>query len=1768
MSTSLVNKERFIPSRLSNLAMWLDARETSTITVSATTGGVTSWADRSSNGNTMVTSTFSIPGCALWLDAADQSTMTFSPATTNVTQWRDKSGNGRNATPGAAVALSATAMGGYPAMTFAGSQYFQGSVSITGTSYTSFVVGSVNGANPAVPRILALGAAGQEDYNNNSYITITRNSGSEFSIFRNGTTAIVTLTYGAPTILTTGADSLYNIYASRNGETRASKAFTPQVPFNITTYTIGNNPGALGAAGGNSWLQGYVSEVIIFNTDLTTPQRQQVEAYLSKKWNIPLSYSIPSVVPVFSLPPIISNTTTNQPSIFVPKGAQMISTLNSRLGAPTIPGCLLWLDAADASTIVFQSGTNMSQWIDKSGNGNHGMGRSGTGTTVSTTGGPNYASTTNGITFNGNQFFIASSLKISTETHCLFAVHNPTIINGNATGNTRVFSFQGQGGSAFVIFPYMLGTTPRGYVNSAPGAQAYTSSTLLENSVAGQKNLIVANIAATSQLIFKNGAIQNSATSSITVLETSRLSIGRFYNSTDNATGEGYQGTIHELMVFNTTLTSFQRQQVEGYLAWKWGVQISETTHPYYSVPYTGPFTLNPTTPISKSFIAVYQCPTLASAMNVGIGCNINSSAFGICQSNNVLYSPYQYAVGDLSFGVTNYTEMKYTFASFDVSTNILSGIPGFNDLSTAAVAFQNKAVNTPFYISSSTTLYTSTGFHLCEFIATSNALSATDRQNVEGYLASKWGLLDQLPFSHPYKNFQPSGDEWIPPTLPSTVLGLVSWLDMTHPGQTTSTIVDRVGGSFTVNVGSGNQFQLSNINNLPSLYFPGNTTNYLYKNSLPPTAEGSVLFVFNITDTRSDLPILTWGASSGTAPWGPLLTCSGGTTLKLQNNYAGATGGDTTPLTLAMTSGTNIVFFAWDYSNFYLSVNGGTPVVGVNAIPGSAQRMYIGGNVTGSFFPTMNFGELVVYNQYFEQSERQLLEGYLAWKWSLVTKLPGSHPFSKQSPTGATVIQTSTLNIPSQIASLTTWLDAADSATIVLTGGTKVSRWNDKSATSDVFLAPTTTAPTYSNTNGPYLPGVYFSGENALRGTVSAAIASGIGTCFMLATISGNNAQVFTGDFVSATNPAVGRSFGLVCGDKSITSPLQSDARENRNPLPGTLSTTTSILYSQMNAAITSKIGVGSYDFTTPTNVVSIVNNQSVSWQPSVPSTSPWNLGYLSKYNAQQDFYLHEFLCFSEYFTESQRFVVEGYLAWKWRIQSQLPMGHPYKNIRPIISTIFTPNSVAGLRWWVDGMDTSTMTFSSGSSITEWRDKSGNGYHATGVNSPQKISSGGVSFNAASSQRFTMSVPYSKTNTVFMVASPVSSTTANMYYMDTNGTGNRGTMYLGGYNSAYVVHYIGLNDPAFGNFTSGLGLPTTPFLVSSVKTSTVSSVGFYNGGQAFSIADNNLDSATSWSVLGGAVTGVAYVTANIYEMIIFNTALNTSQREQVEGYLAWKWGLQSSLPLAHPYKSAAPTAPIRLIFTPTSIAGCQLWLDAADSSTITGTTSVTAWNDKSGNGLNATKSTSYGAPTYSATGFNTTYPGLLFDGATGTMLVTPSILPTPVLSANGTDTTIFVVFNRLGSAANSVVYGLGGPPNGTATINTYVLRDPWQSSGNSILDIGSAAGGRLSITNGATGPQIYSLWRSGTSVYFYKFGAEIGSVSSATGNVGTTSQPLNIGGGFADSQWFNSYISEFIIFNIALTTSQRQQVEGYLAWKWGLQSSLQSTHPYAKFAP
>jgi hypothetical protein len=270
---------------------------------------------------------------------------------------------------------------------------------------------------------------------------------------------------------------------------------------------------------------------------------------------------------------------------------------------------------------------------------------------------------------------------------------------------------------------------------------------------------------------------------------------------------------------------------------------------------------------------------------------------------------------------------------------------------------------------------------------------------------------------------------------------------------------------------------------------------------------------------------------------------------------------------------------------------------------------------------------------------------------------------------------------------------------------------------------------------------------------------------------------------------------------------------------------------------------------------------------------------------------------------------------------------------------------------------------------------------------------------------------------------------------------------------------------------------------------------------------------------------------------------------------LAWKWGLVSSLPTVPPHPGKLLPS-FSTTFTPKSLTGLQLWLDAADTSTITGTSTVTAWADKSGNGY--TMNTLTGAPI----GYSQASP------TTGTPI-------------NGLNTVKFVPGAGLKQATTldgvKNLYWVGridttGVVEGGSNCFFLLGHDgglyDWHADFPGGYYINSSA--QLGIRNATPVSQYGGGAAAAVNTTFSSllFPAS-GSVSlvSAAGITGTTRYQGICYDRNTHCGWSGD-LAEVIIFNTALTISQRQQVEGYLAWKWGLQSNLPETHAYKKFMP
>ena len=476
-----------------------------------------------------------ISGCVLWLDANDRTTVTLSGST--VTQINDKSGNGNNTSSSTGtVSYAATGLNGFPAFSFNATGGFRGPTSITGTTLTAFTVATLNSGVNYNGRLFGLANATQNDY---AYATtgqpfFCRNGGPNVSGYRNNTyMSYQTNTFDTPFIGTSQFTGSSNI-TSING-TSGTAVADANGSFSITKYGFGCEGFS---DSGINWY-GYCSEMILYNSLLSTAQQKQVEGYLAQKWG--LRSSLPQDHP-------------GQKGIIYPMGTRQ------RLASPIayyqnftplqISGCQLWLDAADATKFTFSSGSNISGWLDKSPSANNLTTAS--GTPVYTTDGalsvvniPSGAvlqTTANLVITTSSAFFVVAKLTSAATGYPMLI----TLIDNNSGDYSIRYS------GSVVNF---------GNSDDIGNGSYYTN---------GSPN---ANASFLNQYVIID-------TTTATRAATSRVAVSGTFS------GRYFIGNVLEVIIYPGGVNSTQRSQLQSYLAAKWNlVPQIPTSHLHFTRP-------------------------------------------------------------------------------------------------------------------------------------------------------------------------------------------------------------------------------------------------------------------------------------------------------------------------------------------------------------------------------------------------------------------------------------------------------------------------------------------------------------------------------------------------------------------------------------------------------------------------------------------------------------------------------------------------------------------------------------------------------------------------------------------------------------------------------------------------------------------------------------------------------------------------------------------------------------------------------------------------------------------------------------------------------------------------------------------------------------------------------------------------------------------------------------------------------------------------------
>ena len=754
---------------------------------------------------------------------------------------------------------------------------------------------------------------------------------------------------------------------------------------------------------------------------------------------------------------------------------------------------------------------------------------------------------------------------------------------------------------------------------------------------------------------------------------------------------------------------------------------------------------------------------------------------------------------------------------------------------------------------------------------------------------------------------------------------------------------------------------------------------------------------------------------------------------------------------------------------------------------------------------------------------------------------------------------QYSTLD-PRTIATCSLWLDATDSSTLTLSG-TSVTTWKDKSGNSR--NATGGTSPTRT-TNG-----VVFNGSSQYLATTYTAVPSAE-SVFVVATWTGTTTKSYSMIGSSAGN---GRSYVVTRPSSGAVT-----VQWRRRGVAG---------YAATSGVVASTRFLSSAIFTGTGGTTGFNGGaQSTSAAFTFTGTGTTTIGV----SATTEYFqgtINELVVYAAALTSAQRQQVEGYLAWKWGLRTSLPASHPYRYF-PVLMRPFQPIDILNCAVWVDPADATTVLTKTGNQPTTLRSK---GSQEITLDNTQPTN------NAGPGTPWTAWPPPGATNygTQFMTNS--SSNLNTLQFTQTVGTGG---VYGDGYNGSYLripsltftsqqrtlVFVRSAQDAGSGTFAhmfsptvySGLrqrgvlDYTKTSYTMFPVSTNGASQtliaggVTPYSGAETAgtpyiyairhttttgsnytSINGTTLTPSTTQALTTGYLTGTSEYVIGIFfayarqflmgDFILYDGALQTSEMQQLEGYLAWKWGLRGSLPSTHLYSKAPPFTPL---FVPTALASCALWLDTADTSTWS-SAQFAPWTDKSGNGRTATPS-SPNIPQSSGFTFN----GIRDEFTTSYTDRPAAETVFAVVTWTGTDDGEYPI---LGTSTSG-----GRGYHVTQTAGTPSIR--WHKNGTGgYASTGGIESGVKFLSSGVfTGT-------GGTT------GVNGGAQStSAAFTLTAGSATTSIGSGTAG--YFKGTVYEIVVYSVALTESQRKRVEGYLAWKWGVQTSLPASHPYARFRP
>ena len=210
--------------------------------------------------------------------------------TPNVTNWADQSGNGNNAVGSDTLpTLQSNAINGYPAIRFNNTESAVSRFTVSNNfnlkNSSVFIVVKQLNLDNAFPRMLSFLGANNDYDSDDGLAFVFNNTVPQLQVESNSNNAVIEnlVANNVFALASYKIDNSGNISVFYNGASEGTGQNANMTSQNSGgAIYIGQGSQNITAAG----LYGDIAEVILYNSNLTTPQRQQVETYLNAKYAI------------------------------------------------------------------------------------------------------------------------------------------------------------------------------------------------------------------------------------------------------------------------------------------------------------------------------------------------------------------------------------------------------------------------------------------------------------------------------------------------------------------------------------------------------------------------------------------------------------------------------------------------------------------------------------------------------------------------------------------------------------------------------------------------------------------------------------------------------------------------------------------------------------------------------------------------------------------------------------------------------------------------------------------------------------------------------------------------------------------------------------------------------------------------------------------------------------------------------------------------------------------------------------------------------------------------------------------------------------------------------------------------------------------------------------------------------------------------------------------------------------------------------------------